>query len=168
MIINGEFHQPALLAPAIEALKQQGFGGDQIAIYSGKPVELAPGVLDRPSRMSLVAVLAGIAGGSLMTAFMFYTQLDYPLVTGGMPLNSGWATGVVTYELTMAGAILGTLLMFLWESGLLRGLGGRSAPKVTGNGAVVQVQCSEAAAGRAVDSLRQSGAANVETSEEGE
>ena len=165
MIISAEFHDPQAVGPAIVSLKQYGLGGDQIEVYSAKPLELGPGVLDRPSRMSLIAVLAGVCSGSAVTAFMVYTQLDYPLVTGGMPLTSGWATGVVTFEITMAGAILATALMFLWESGLLRGGGRLRAPKVTANEVVVRFQCTEAVAGPVVDSLQRSGA-KVETIEE--
>ena len=62
--------------------------------------------------MSLFAVLGALLGGGLTTAFIFYTKLDYPLVTGGMPLTSGWATGVVTFEFTMGGAVVGRFLRF--------------------------------------------------------
>jgi hypothetical protein len=166
MIIDAEFREPAAVGPAIVSLKRYGVGGDQIEVYSGKPLELGPGVLDRPSRMSLIAVLAGICSGSAVTAFMVYTLLDYPLVTGGMPLTSPWATGVVTFEMTMAGAILATALMFLWESGLLRGGGRLPAPKVTASEVVVRFECTEEVAGPVVDWLQRCGAAKVETIEE--
>ena len=166
MIINAEFQEPQAVGPAIVSLERHGLGADQIEVYSGKPLELGPGVLDRPSRMSLIAVLAGVCSGSAVTAFMAYTLLDYPLVTGGMPLTSGWATGVVTFEMTMAGAILATALMFLWESRLLRRCGRGPAPKVTANEVIVQVQCPEAVAGPVVDCLQRSRAAKVETLEE--
>ena len=167
MIVDAKFYEPQAAGPAIVSLKRYGLGADQIEVYSAKPLELGPGVLDRPSRMSLIAVLAGICSGSAVTAFMVYTQLDYPLVTGGMPLTSGWATGVVTFEITMAGAILATALMFLWESGLLRGRGRLRAPKVTAGEVVVRVQCTAEVAGPVADSLQRSGA-KVETIEEDE
>ena len=168
MWVSAKFHEPQAAGPAIVSLKRYGLGRDEIEVYSGKPLELGPGVLDRPSRMSLIAVLAGICSGSAVTAFIVYTQLDYPLVTGGMPLTSGWATGVVTFEVTMAGAIVATALMFLWESGLLRGCGRLPAPKVAAGEVVVRVQCAEEVAGPVVDSLQRSGAAKVETIEEDE
>jgi hypothetical protein len=37
----------------------------------------------------------------------------YPLITGGMPLVAGWPTGIVTYELTMLGAVLTTVVALL-------------------------------------------------------
>ena len=168
MIIDAKFHESQAVGPAIVSLERYGLGGDEIEVYSAKPLELGPGVLDRPSRMSLIAVLGGICSGSAVTAFMVYTLLDYPLVTGGMPLTSGWATGVVTFEMTMAGAILATTFMFLWESGLLRGRARLPAPKVTTSEVVVRVQCAEEVAGPVVDWLQRSGAAKVETIEEDE
>ncbi len=168
MIIDATFHEPQAARPAIVSLKRYGLGVGEIEVYSGKPLELGPGVLDRPSRMSRIAVLSGLCSGSAVTAYMVYTPLDYPLVTGGMPLTSGWATGVVTFEMTMAGAILATTLMFLWESGLLRGRARLPAPKVTTSEVVVRVQCAQEVAGPVAGSLQRSGAAKVETIEEDE
>ena len=71
--------------------------------------------------MSLAAVLGAVVLGLFGTGMIYYTQYDYPLVTGGMPIFSMWATGVPSYELTMLGAVLATFGWFLYESGLLRG-----------------------------------------------
>ena len=111
--------------------------------------------------MSLFAVFAALAAGTGVTAFMFYTQQDYPLVTGGMPLTSGWATGVVTFEMTMAGAILGTAFMFLWESGLLR-RSPRAAPELPDDGIILQVDCRTDLS-TAEEALRRCGARHIET-----
>ena len=162
MTIDAEFRESELVGQAILSLKESGFSDNQIEIYSGKPVELAPGVLDRPSRMSLIAVGAGLITGCAVTAFMGYTLLDYPLVTGGMPLGPGWATAVVTFEVGMAGAILATALAFVWESGLLRSQTQPPAPKLRGSEVVVRFECSQAASAPAVESLQRSGAARVE------
>ena len=140
MIVNAEFGEVKKASTAVSLLRKQGVEPDQIEIFSSKPVELEVGILDRPSRMSFFAVLAALLTGTAVTAFIFYTQKAYPLVTGGMPLTSSWATGVVTFELTMAGAILGTMVMFLWESGLL-GKKRHSVPELPESGLVVQVVC---------------------------
>jgi len=42
----------------------------------------------------------------------------YPLVTGGMPILAPWPTGIVTYELTMMGAVLTTAIALLVTSRL--------------------------------------------------
>jgi IMP dehydrogenase/GMP reductase len=75
-------------------------------VFSEEPVEFRRGILDRPSHMSLVAVLGAIATGGLATAGVYAAQHNYRLITGGMPVFSFWGTGVITYETTMLGSVL--------------------------------------------------------------
>jgi len=161
MIINAAFRDVEQVSDAIGLLREHGTNTNQMEIFSSKPVELEPGVLDRSSRMSLVAVSAALLMGSLATTFIYYTQRAYPLVTGGMPLTSGWATGVVTFEMTMMGAILGTVFMFLWESGLLK-KSRYPTPDLPESGVILQVECT-ADVDTAVDLLRRCGATSVDT-----
>ncbi len=161
MYVRAEFRDHDSVAAGIESLKRGGVGTNVIEVFSARPVEFEPGVLDRPSHMSLFAVLGALLFGVGSTAFMFWTQLDYPLITGGMPLNSGWATGVITFEFTMMGAILGTVGVFLWESRLLRS-GGRPAPAIRDDVLTLQVACEEREEGRIITVLRGAGAIHVE------
>ena len=116
----GEFSERSSLATAIHALRAAGVTDQDMDIFSEEPVEFHKGVLDRPSKMSLVAVLGAIVFGCGVTGFLYWAQHNYPVVTGGMPLYSSWGTGVITYEITMMGAIFSTFGFFLWESGLIR------------------------------------------------
>jgi hypothetical protein len=43
------------------------------------------------------------------------TALNYPLVKGGMPIVAPWTVGLITYETTMLGAVLATLVGLLVE-----------------------------------------------------
>ena len=140
--LRAEFGSPDEVAAAIDALREAGVPEGSIEIYSNRPVETHPPLLPRRSRMSLGAVLAGLFSGTAATALMFWMQNDFPLVTGGMPINSGWATGVVTFECTMAGAVLGTFGMLLWEAGLMGLRGGAPVPDLPDEGVVLQVACS--------------------------
>ena len=162
MYLNAEFTDSEAVTDAVRDLGPMGLSNDQIELLSAKPVDLEPGVLERPSRMSLFAVLGALLGGGLTTAFMYYTQLDYPLVTGGMPLTSGWATGVITFEFTMAGAVVATVLTFLWEGGLLSFWKRVPTPRPQGNSIAVRLHCPDHLAGRAADLLHDSGAVSVE------
>ena len=59
--------------------------------------------------MSLVSVLeCAIAqrGIGARPRLLWWSQNNYALITGGMPVFSFWGTGVITYELTMLGAVL--------------------------------------------------------------
>ena len=120
MYLLADFREQPKLEAAILALKAAGITADDMDVFSEEPVELRRGILDRPSRMSLVSVLGAIATGGLATVGLYAAQQSYRLVTGGMPIFSFWGTGVISYEATMLGAVLATFGWFLWESGLLR------------------------------------------------
>jgi hypothetical protein len=131
-------------------------------------VEFPRGVLDRPSRMSLASVGGAILFGTLATAFIWWTQHDYKLVTGGMPTFSFWATGVITFEMTMLGAVVATFGWFLRESGLA-GKRDRSAPvpEVEPGSMCLRVRCRGDEAGQASDAMREAGAVDVRRRGEG-
>jgi hypothetical protein len=118
--LKGDFQEKGSAAQALLDLKAAGFGAADLDVFSDEPVDFRRGVLDRPSHMSLTVVIGAITLCLLTIGFIYYTQYNYPVVTGGMPIFSFWATGVIFYELTMLGGILTTLACFLWESGLLR------------------------------------------------
>jgi hypothetical protein len=98
---------------------------------------------------------------------MFWTQRDYPLVTGGMPLTSFWAVGVIIFEMAMAGAMAGAVLGFLWESGLLRVTRKEPVPKLRDDAISLRVRCDEPRASKARETLIRAGAAEVTQLEEG-
>jgi hypothetical protein len=116
----GEFRQKESVAAAITALRKAGVTTAEMDVFSEEPVEFHRGILDRPSRMSLVSVLGAIIFGSTCTGLLALAQYNYAVVTGGMPIFSMWGTGVITYETTMMGAVFSTFGYFLWESGLIR------------------------------------------------
>ncbi|HVV45401.1 MAG TPA: quinol:electron acceptor oxidoreductase subunit ActD [Bryobacteraceae bacterium] len=115
-----EFRETNSLATAIHALRAVGVTDQDMDIFSEEPVEFHKGVLDRPSKMSLVSVAGAVIFGGGCTLLMGLAQYNYPVPTGGMPLFSMWGTGVITYETTMMGAVFATFGYFLWESGLIR------------------------------------------------
>ncbi len=130
-------------------------------VYSAKPLEIETGTRGRPSRMSLLAVAGAVVSGLGTTVFMLWTQSDYPLVTGGMPLRSLWPIGVVTYETTMLGAVIGTLLGFLIDGRFFRREPGpREA--LDSAGLFLQLPCSAGEADPLIRQLRAAGAVSVE------
>lgn len=120
MYLIAEFRSKDSLVAALTGLKGVGLTADDLAVFSEEPIEFRKGILDRPSHMSKAAVAGAVCLGTLATWFVYYAQTNYPLVTGGMPIFSFWATGIITYEMTMLGAIFATFFWFLWESGLIR------------------------------------------------
>ena len=163
MHLIGEFREKDALIAAIQALKAGGFGPADLAIFSEEPVEFRRGILDRPSHMSLIAVGGAILMGAAATGFVYYAQHDYQLTTGGMPVFSFWATGVITYEMTMLGAIVATFAWFLWESGLARRRDQDApVPEVDPGSICLRVRCGAADAARTSEAMRRMGAAVVE------
>jgi hypothetical protein len=166
MYLTGEFRGVASTVAAIRELKANGFGPGDLDVFSQEPLEFPRGMLDRPSRMSLTVVLGAIVVGLLTVSFVYFTQYNYPLITGGMPLFSFWATGVVFYELTMLGAIVTTLCYFLWESGLLRRGKRAPVPSMQPGVICVRVHCLPKRVTEATAFLTRSGAIAIQESGE--
>jgi hypothetical protein len=162
MYLTGEFRDQESLINAIRSLRASGLESEALDLFSAEPVELPRGVLDRPSRMSVVSVAGAIAFGTLATTFIWYTQHNYKLITGGMPVFSFWATGVITYEMTMLGAIVTTFAWFLWESGLVRRREPAPVPSVEPGSLCLRVRCSVEQAAQASDTMRRNGAVDIE------
>jgi ActD protein len=161
MFLTAEFGDAQSVRRAIEALKTRGLEAGEIDLFSAEPVELPEGLLERPSRMSLAAVAGAAAMCLLATLFVRYTQYDYRVVTGGMPLFSWWATGVVFYEFTMFGAIVTTFVMFLAESGLIKRGRSLAVPRPAEGSIHLRVRCVAERAAAIADCLYQTGAASV-------
>jgi hypothetical protein len=159
--LTGEFRDREQLISAIRSLRASGVQAEALDLFSAEPVELPRGVLDRPSRMSLASVVGAVAFGSLATAFIRYTQHNYKLVTGGMPTFSFWATGVITYEMTMLGAIVAAFAWFLWESGLIRRRETAPVPRVQPGSMCLRVRCTAELAGHTSETMRRNGAVYV-------
>ena len=160
MYLMAEFREKEAVAAAIRALRADGLTCEDLDLFSDEPVLLPPGVMERPSRMSLASVLGAIVFGLLATAFVFWTQHNVKLVTGGMPLFSFWATGVITYEMTMLGAIVATFAWFLRESGLGRRRDKSApSPEVDSGSICLRVRCRVEESGQMIETLRRVGGA---------
>lgn len=162
--LHAEFPTRETVVEAIESLAVAGVAKGSMELYSRQPLETDPPLLPRRSWMSVAAVASGIAFGTSATALVFWMQLDYPVVTGGMPITSGWATAVVTFETTMAGAVLGTIFMMIREAGLLMSRSHAPVPELPDEGVVLQVRCSGSPElGSVKTLLLEAGAVHVET-----
>jgi hypothetical protein len=159
--LTGDFQEKETTVQALRELAAKGFGPSDLDVFSDEPLEFPRGVLDRPSRMSLGVVAGAITFCSLAIGFVYFTQYNYPLITGGMPLFSFWATGVIFYEMTMLGAILTTFIWFLAESGLLRRNRKAPVPAVEPGMICVRLRCQPDQVDAAGGYLERAGATNV-------
>ncbi len=162
MILSAEYRDRELLEQAIGELRASGVGADDIELFSSRPVELKPGLLDRPGHMSLSSVIGGVAVGLASLSFVYWAQHDYPLVTGGMPIFSGWPVFVVIFETTMAGAVGGIMVSFLHQ-GRFTGDGELPAPPeaVEAEAVILRVRVPDEDGEAAESRLRGSGGVDV-------
>lgn len=163
MFFAAEFRDEEGVVRALRDLKSDGCGSDDIAIFSDEPIEFPRDALHRPSHMSFVVVMGAITLCLLTIGFVYFTQHNYPIVTGGMPTFSLWATGVIFYELTMLGAIVTTFLWFIYESGLLRRGPRKPAPSVEPGIIVLRVECDTNRSDAVYHLLQSAGAVNIRT-----
>ena len=109
----------ALLAAAREA---RAAGYRLVEAYTPFSVEGLPEALALPrNRVSLLTLIGGVLGGAGAFFLQWYSAvLDYPINSGGRPLNSWPAFIPATFELAVLGAALATFGGMLVLNGLPR------------------------------------------------
>jgi len=117
--IYGLFPGPASADRAVNALQAAGVSRSRIVVMSAEPFgEYSFSQTQHATVMPWLAVLGGVIGGVSGFLLAAYTQVAYPLNTGGMPIIAPWPTGIITYELTMLGAVIATVITLLITTGL--------------------------------------------------
>ena len=112
--IYGLFPGPHAAERAVNGLRDAGISSERIAVISPEPFEeFSFAHTDNATFMPWIAVFGGVVGGSCGFLIAWYSQAARGLVTGGMPILAPWPTGLVTYELTMMGAVLATVFALL-------------------------------------------------------
>ena len=80
-------------------------------VMTSQPIHGEPFLPEKkPTKLrtwAMCGAALGLVGGFSLATF---TALNYPLVKGGMPIVAPWTVGLITYETTMLGAVLATLV----------------------------------------------------------
>jgi hypothetical protein len=107
-----EFSEPDALVEAARAAHERYRNVDAYAPYSVPDLPEALGFTR--NRVPLIALLGGIAGGVGIYFLQWYSAvIDYPINSGGRPLDS-WPVFIPpTFELTVLGAAL-AIFVGLW------------------------------------------------------
>lgn len=98
---------------ALRELKAKGY--DSLTVYSPVPRHEIDDVLDQPVSPVRIFTLAGaLTGCALGFAYAIATSLDWPLITGGKPINSLPPFVIIGFECTILFGALSTVAgMFL-------------------------------------------------------
>ena len=118
--VLGEFDSAEQLIDAARTAREAGY--ERMDAYSPFPVEgLADALGARRTRLPLVVLLGGVAGGVLGYLMQWYcAAVSYPLNIGGRPPLTWQGFVPVTFELTILGAALAAVLGMLALNGLPR------------------------------------------------
>jgi hypothetical protein len=115
-----EFQNPDTLCAALRRVKEGGHHA--LDAFTPYPIEGLDAELDIPPSRIRYAMLAG---GLIVAAFAFALQwysavIDYPLNSGGRPLNSWQVFLLVPFEVGVFAAALCGVIAFLRSCGLPR------------------------------------------------
>ncbi len=119
MEVLGVFNNLEAAAAAVDNLVEAGVAETKITSLSSVPYP--DGVLvkeERKPRFYLFTLALGACGAVVGFALAAGTAWLYPLQTGDKPIVSIFPVGIITYELMMLFAIVGTLIGMFWGMGL--------------------------------------------------
>lgn len=116
--LMAEFVSANELLKAVKAARKAGYR--RMDAYSPFPIEEVCEELDfHHNRLPLLVLIGGIVGLCAGFGLAYWTSvIDYPLNVGGRPFNSWPAFLPVTFETTVLGAALTTVLGMLALNGL--------------------------------------------------
>ena len=167
--IYGLFPGPASADRAMNRLKAAGVSRNKIVVMSAEPFgEYSFSRVEHVRAMPWLAVLGGVIGGVSGYLLAAYTQIAYPLNTGGMPIIAPWPTGIITYELTMLGAVIATVITLLVTTALPNWRAKLYDPEVSNGKILVGIlNPSDEARAELDNHLRSSGAEQVKVTPPG-
>jgi len=113
-------HEADLLHATIAARKQGLPIVDAFTPHAVHGLDRAMGL--RPSRLPWLCFLFGLLGAGAILLFQYWTTaISWPINVGGKPWNSLPAFIPVTFEVMVLCAGVGTVVAFIWSSGLRPG-----------------------------------------------
>lgn len=107
---------------AVSRLHAAGIPDHDITIQSAQPMEdFEFGHRDKATWMWWIACAGGLIGMGSALGLAWITEVSWPLDVGGLPIFAWWPNLIITFELTMLGAILATIVTLAVTARLGRG-----------------------------------------------
>jgi hypothetical protein len=163
--IYGLFPGPDSADRGVRALRAAGVAQENILVMSSEPhEEYSFTRAEHKTVMPWLATAGGIVGGTCGYLLARYTQVAYSITVGNMPRVSPFPTAIVTYELTMFGAVMATVITLLVTARLARRRPEPYDPEIS-NGKILigVVDPTDAARPELERSLRQAGAEQIKS-----
>lgn len=158
----GLFKEASSAADATESLEKIGVSNADFEILTGSPYPSGAFGEEEPKHRVYVFPFIGAALGlSVALLLTTATQAAYPLVTGGKPILSIPPMAIISYEGTMLGAILFTVLGIIFESRLPKLKLGLYDTRITEGYIGVLVSCETGSAKKVQEALNSAGAEEV-------
>jgi hypothetical protein len=160
----GLFREVDEAVNAADNLKDQGV--TDFEVLSGSPYpEGAFGEAPSPHKLYVFPLIGAALGLSVALLLTAGTQLAFPLVTGGKPILALPAMFIISYEGTMLGAVLFTILGVIFESRLPRMGTGLYDTRITEGYIGIAVAVPEEQVDKIRDAFESANAADVKTEE---
>jgi hypothetical protein len=121
---------------ALHELEREGVPNSSITVMSSEPLHLEA-VHPPKTRIAGFAIAGALFGAAFAILLTVWTSRRVGLDTGGMPIVSWWAFGIIVFELAALGAILATLGRMIFEAGLMRRRAPTDYDEAVANGRVV-------------------------------
>jgi hypothetical protein len=107
---------------AVSRLHAAGVADRDITIQSALPMEdFEFGHRDKTTLMWWLACAGGLLGMASALGLSWLTEMSWPIDVGGLPIFAWWPNLIITFELTMLGAILATVFTLVITARLGRG-----------------------------------------------
>ena len=95
---------------AVEGLRAAGLADRDITVLSSQPMEEYEfGQRDKKSWIWWIACGGALVGMASALGLSWLTEMSWPIDVGGLPTFAWWPNLIITFELTMLGAIVATV-----------------------------------------------------------
>jgi hypothetical protein len=160
--VLGLYTDENVVPATLDAVKAEVYGKNEYEVLTGTPYPEGTFGEEEPThklfRWPLIGALCGFIVSIVFTAG---SQLAYPVVTGGKPILGIPPMAIITYEGTMLGAIIFTVIGIIFESRLPRMFMGAYDTRITEGFIGVAVTTEEDRLGTAEDVLKRLGAEDI-------
>ena len=139
--IYGLYREGTSAQSAVDRLLAAGVAERDITVMAPEPREdLRFSHMHSRTYMWYFACLGGAIGLASAVALAYITEVQWPIVVGGLPIIAWWPNLIIMFELTMLGAITTTVITLLVSGELARSRRGIYDAEVTSGSILVGVE----------------------------